>query len=78
MTDQEIKKFRNLEPGKTFKLRSRKIIISEGTGDCEGCLYKGKNTCQFLMMAAIIPECNGNYREDGKYVIFKEVEYESK
>ncbi len=28
------------------------------------------------MMAAIIPECNGNYREDGKNIIFKEVEDE--
>lgn len=76
MTDKEIKEFRNLKPGETFELRSRKIIISEATRGCEGCLYKSKNTCKFLMMAAIIPECNGNYREDGKYIIFKEVENE--
>lgn len=74
MTDKEIKEFRNLEVGKKFELRGRKIIVSEGAGSCDGCLYRGKDTCQFLMMAAIIPECNSNYREDGKDVIFKEVE----
>lgn len=76
MTDKEIKEFRNLGVGETFKLRSKKIIISESTGSCDGYLYRGKDTCQFLMMAAIIPECNGNYREDGKNIIFKEVEDE--
>ncbi len=46
MTDKEIKEFRNLGVGETFKLRSKKIIISESTGSCDGCLYRGKDTCQ--------------------------------
>lgn len=73
MTDEEVKKFRNLGIGETFELRGRKIAVSKGNGSCVGCFYAGKHTCNFLMMIASIPECNRNYREDGKDVIFKEV-----
>lgn len=74
MTDDEVKKFRNLEPGKTFEFRDKNLIVSKSTGNCEGCFFKNRRDCVILRMVASVPECNGNYREDGKYIIFKEVE----
>lgn len=44
MTDEEVKKFRNLGIGETFELRGRKIAVSKGNGSCVGCFYAGKHT----------------------------------
>lgn len=68
MTDKE---FLNLPVDSTFVLGNRTLKIVESC-ECDECYIGGY--CDVFCGKLIIPECEGTEREDGKRVIFVEVE----
>ena len=78
MTDKE---FKNLGVGEDFICGNKKIIVklAETDTSCKGCIfYHSKNysgsLCVALEKIGAIPECDILFREDGKSVVFVEVE----
>lgn len=78
MTDKE---FRNLKVGANFTCGNKKFWVSENeTCSCDYCGFDelGYITCYEIRKLGIIPECESSFREDGKSVVFVEVENEDK
>lgn len=71
MTDKE---FRNLEVGKTFVYKNKKLIVKEvEINDCTGCFfYEDKRDCEDKLKNKT-PVCASWARKDKKSVVFKEV-----
>jgi hypothetical protein len=47
-----------------------------GNDDCDGCIFHHLSTydCSDGIVRVMVGQCCGNYREDGKEVMFKKVE----
>lgn len=73
MTDKE---FKNLGVGEDFICGNKKLWVSESDEkNCEYCILNNeKIDCNALLKIGVIPECYFLYREDGKSVVFVEVE----
>ena len=72
------KKFINLPVGETFVCGTKKLMVKESEWeDCDDCIFNRPfMSCDELKELEIIPECYSDEREDGKYVVFEEVENE--
>ena len=58
--------------GETFEFEGKKIEVKEaGYGECDGCILDGKCT---RSNQAIVGKCGNNDRDDGKSVMFVEVQ----
>lgn len=72
MTKEE---FKNLEVGRTFAYKNKKLIVKEAEiNDCTGCFFY-KNTapdCEGILKE-VAPGCASWARKDKKSVVFKEV-----
>lgn len=60
------------EIGEIFEFESKKIEVKVASNDeCDGCFFNTKCTSKIMKLSG---ECNGNWRIDGKNVIFVEVQ----
>jgi hypothetical protein len=77
MTNEE---FKNLKVGENFICGNKKFWVSErGADGCDYCGFDelGYITCYEIRKLGIIPECESSFREDGKDVVFVEVDNEN-
>lgn len=72
MTDKE---FKNLEIGRIFTYKNKKLIIKEAKiNDCTGCFfYEDRRDCEDKLKNKT-PACASWARKDKKSVIFIEVD----
>lgn len=70
------KEFKNLEIGEKFNIGNKNLKLIESVKySCDGCIFQNNiSACETFQKKGLIPECNPDGREDGKNIIFKEVE----
>lgn len=74
----EDEEFKNLEVGEKFNIGNKNLKLIEAIKcSCEGCIFQNNiSACETFQKKGLIPECSFDEREDGKNIIFKEVENE--
>lgn len=70
------KEFKNLEIGEKFNIGNKNLKLIESVKySCDGCIFQNNiSACETFQKKGLIPECSFDEREDGKNIIFKEVE----